>query len=36
MNITGHRTTEMFLRSNTVDDYDEREAMERLSDDKIS
>ena len=31
MNITGHKTTEMFLRYNTVDDYDAREAMERLS-----
>lgn len=31
MDITGHRTTEMFLRYNTVDDYDVREAMERLS-----
>jgi len=31
MDITGHKTTEMFLRYNTVDDYDVREAMERLS-----
>ena len=31
MNITGHKTTEMFLRYNTVDDLDAREAMERLS-----
>lgn len=31
MDITCHRTTEMFLRYNTVDDYDVRKAMERLS-----
>ena len=32
MSITGHRTTEMFLRYNTVDESDTRVAMERLSD----
>ena len=31
MDITGHRTTDMFLRYNAVDDYDVREAMEKLS-----
>ena len=30
MNITGHKTTEMFLRYNTVDDYDSQEAIRLL------
>ena len=32
MSITRHRTTEMFLRYNTVDESDTRLAMERLLD----
>lgn len=30
MNITGHKTGEMFLRYNTVDEEDVRDAMDRF------